>query len=179
MGVRKWVSDSVAMVPIVLPNANDSPFADERRARPSRIRRASATAAALALLMLAFATPAQAASVSPVVLTVENQGGSAFLEWEFASVGVGTPSVEYWVLTKIADDGQSIDILLPAGASSYTDSDVESGRTYAYTVSYVENGLRMLPSNPVVFSRQCWFIFKCDPFQQNFPLGWLGCLVIC
>lgn len=169
------MSRSVVMAPFPLPIASDSP-ANGPRVRPAPLRRASAAATALALLLLAFAAPAQAASVSPVVLTVENQSGAAFLEWEFSSVGVGTPSVEYWVLTKIADDGTTIDIILPASASSYTDFDVESGRIYAYMVSYVEDGLRMPPSNPVIFPPGCTLIFHCDPLWQ-FPIHFLECLL--
>jgi hypothetical protein len=170
MGVPQVVCNSVAMVSLA------SPFA-EPRARPSPIRRASATAAALALLMLAFSTPAQATSTWPVVLTVADQGGSAFLQWQFGPTGVGVPSPELWIVTKWTDGGQPIEIVLPGSASSYVDSDVEAGPVYAYTVSYVDDGVRSPPSNPVVFLGGC--PIRCPPVDFNKPFPWIDLDCIC
>lgn len=147
-----------------------------RRIAPPWAAQAAAAGAGLALLLLALATPAGASPTRLVVLDVEPQGGAAFLEWRLEPDGVGpAPAIDAWIVTKWTDDGQSTEISLPAGASSYTDFDVEAGRLYAYTVTYEEQGVRAPQSNPVLFATDCFFIFDCNPFHM-FPSN-LDCLL--
>jgi hypothetical protein len=166
------------MVPIVPSLSN------ERRRSPSGRWTAGLAAACLALL--ASASPAQADSAWPVVLTVHDDDGAAHLEWALAPAGLGpAPGVEGWILTRWTEDGQATVIELPGTASSYVDTDVEAGQSYAYTVRYVEAGQQGPPSNPAVYSSLCTefpFLWDCHPLSlqddEGIPILVEDCLCI-
>lgn len=135
----------------------------------------------LVCLGLMAITPVQAGSNAAVVLEVEHQAGSAYLEWDLLDASTGPPPIiDAWLVAKSTDGGPPVIMVLPATATSYNDLDVAPGHIYSYTVKFQEGADEGLQSNPVFFTKNCpLIIIRCIPVDPlPFPSVKTECLCI-